>query len=202
VRPGLPDDDVSQYQDVLSRLRRLENGLGSGRIFDLASVTRVDLGPFEGDLVTGVRITIAGYVDTSPAANTFMRLQPNGLSSLSGLGLMINRQLWDGTSHTQGLLFGGALSTSVGFAVAATDWSVTRCGLWAEGVFYTSRVGGVGARKWSGSYDNQDYVTTRSRRVNGQVEGTWDDPSTPVTSIVLAMDDGTFTGRVHAEVVV
>jgi hypothetical protein len=201
MRPQIREDDVSQHLDILGRLRRLEEVQARTRIFDIETATSViDLGAIEGDNITGVRISIAGLVTISPAANTVMRLRINGSPANVSVSRVNHRSYFDGTNSLDDIQ-GAASFSAPGFAVAQTDWAVENCYVWADGMMFTKRLVATNLKRaFIGIYANEDASTNGNRILSGRQHGVWHDISTEITSLSLALDAGTFTGRISAEI--
>jgi hypothetical protein len=168
--------------------------------FNVTGVSSVDLGAIPGESITGVRITLAGRT-FSTGGNTFLRLKPNGLVSMT-TGAVANRSYvgaGPGYAATGDNLFGGALATSPGIVIAETDWGTASNNVFASGVIFTKLNAGGQHRSYLGECANQDAVTDGNNRLSARIHSIWGDASTAVTSLALALDAGTFTGRIVVE---
>lgn len=170
------------------------------RVFEVSAASTVDLGAFDGENITGVRISLFGVV--AGGTDTTLRLRPNGLSPVSA-NSVAELVYSGGSSHAtvSTLLNGGAVGSVAGVPIAHTHWSVAGTVLAANGTFYTPKLGGSVCRIWEGAYTSRDATTDASNIANGVVSAQWNDVSTSITSLALALDAGTFTGRVSVEVV-
>lgn len=168
---------------------------GRTKQFNVAGGAVVDLGAIDGENITGVRIVVKGVAS---AANAVMRLRPNGSAANIAVGRHVQRLYWDGA--TQSTDISGGVSSSVpGFAIGQTDFGVAGSSLWSDVVMHTRTQAGM-KRACYGTYGNEDNVANGDRILSGRQFMVWHDVATPITSLSLAMDAGTFTGRVTLEV--
>lgn len=163
----------------------------------------IDLGRVDGENITGVRISGTGYT-TGTGGDTLLRIRPNGLNNIIS-NVDFHRLVFPaGGPLSQDVVAGGNLvAGTVGLIIASTNWTTASNNLMFDGILYTrivNRDGVSGHRHWSGTYDNQDLVSNRNSRIHGECHAIWGDAATPVSSLVLALDAGSFVGRVRMEI--
>lgn len=163
----------------------------------LTPASVIDLGAVAGEDVTGVRISLSGRT-VGHGGNALVRLRPNGLTGIT------TSAMFDFVSHgaaptytsTSGTSQGGAPASNNGLAVASTQWVVNSNDLSLDGTFYT-RSGKN--RHWIGEYIAQDLVTDPNKWLLGHTSAVWHNTATAITGLVLALDAGTFVGRISLE---
>lgn len=190
--------DVSALQSESSAAdTRLDTLEGRTQTFTFSAVSSISLGAFDGENITGVRIT--GHVITSGGVNTTIRVRPNGLTGISVLALT-HAVIWNtAVTSTDTAANAGNLVNANGMMIAGSGWTTNSNGVWFGGELHT-RKAQLG-RKYIGQYGNHDYVTNVQQHSLATVTSFWNDLSTNITSLTLAIDAGTFTGRVSVEVI-
>jgi hypothetical protein len=177
-----------------TRLDTLET---RSRSFNVTSVTTVDLGAISGEVITGVRIAVVGTL-VGPAVNSFLRLQPNGLTSIT-TGQLGHIVYWEGSFGGHDIPFGSDFGFGTGIIIGHTDFEATTAYVTAEGTLFT-RKGRY--RAWNGNYSNVDFSGAQDRRVFGTFFSTWADSTTTLSSLTLAAEPGySFTGQINLEVI-
>lgn len=161
----------------------------------------VELGGFDGENITGIRIT-ANVRTSSTGGDTFFFLRPNSITSLTGQTIW-HRHFWD-TVSTGHDVVGGANSAGglPGLPIAYTNWAVSANGVMFQGVFYPSCFSGTGFyRHYQGMFNNRDYQSNDDRHLIGSIESVWKDTTTVVNSIGIGINSGAFTGRIVTEII-
>lgn len=187
-----------------NRLALLERQAGGTtkkfeRVLSSATTSTVILPAVDGQNITGVRLT--GQVLTASATSAYLRLRPNGLSSMvtNAIGDLIYIADTPTYSPTeQGQEFGGGVVSSPGVVVAVQRYGTAINTLVFDGVFFT-RTGVY--RVYQGDYTAVDGSTDSNRMARGRVSSQWHDATTAITSLTLALDFGTFTGVVTTEII-
>jgi hypothetical protein len=190
----LPAPVVRSWADVQRNFDFLVGRSQAPIVIPVNGLGSVDLGPVPGESITGVRVTLAGQT-AGTGGNTYIRLRPNGLASITA-NQLTERTYWDGAVQNHDAQLGGNTGGQPGLIICATDWGVGANSVHAFGVLNT-KIGT--ARAWTGIYSNQDVVTNGSRILSGRVLANWNEGSTPITSLLFALDAGTFTGRIVLE---
>ena len=197
---------VGNFQNGLDT--RLDVIEGRVRSFSFSGVPSVDLGTYDGDNITGIRISGAlRFTFTSNGIIAVFSLRPNGLTSIPRQATT-QRSFWDGTTATTDLTFTGASAAGQdGIFIAASDWvsnSGQLNGIWFDGIFFTKRTAGnTTHRNYLGHYSNNDYSANNDRNVQGVVSSRWLDVSTALTSLTFAITNagGTIEGKICTEVI-
>lgn len=168
------------------------------RVIVCSAVTSASLGSIDGDNITGVRITVAGMINGN-TASTYLRLRPNGLTSMS-MAVMAQRAYFSGTPPaTADLAYGAGMATAAGLILATTDWGANNCSIFATHMFGTQVLSSVHRRHMIGQYSNQDIETEPNKYMTGRITSIWNDMTTTVSSLTVVVDSGTFTGRIVVE---
>lgn len=200
MRPIRQDTDSSQYNDLLTRLKRLEQR--SSKPFDLVAASSIDLGSVDGDNITGVRlfghVTVAGISGAS-----FLRIRPNGLSVMPQNAIGEEVSLGTGPSYTTsgvaGLYSGGVFAGGTGLAIAdLRAFTAAALDITFHGFFSTH----TGVRRiYQGMSTTVDLTTDSNRMSQDVLSGRWNDTTTVVESLLMSADSGTLTGRVTMQIV-
>lgn len=188
----------SQVAELESRLEALQRQFSNTRrVYTFSGASTLSLGSFDGDNITGIRISAAGLT-VGHTTDTWMRLRPNGSSAYS-CAHTVHRFYTDSTpSNGHDIILGGAITTNQ-IVVAATNWNTNGNYLAFEGTFFTNKLANQ-TRQYIGRYQNEDYVNSALQRLQGNILGFWYDASTVLSSLSLGLDAGTFSGRVSVEV--
>lgn len=196
ARAQLQDSDSSQYWAIMNRLKRLEGASGK-KLIEVASLSSIDLGAIDGDGITAVRINLVGKV-VGNTGNTFIRLRPNGLSSFSASSIAERTSWPSGGPQGHDVVYGSNATTTSGFLLCATDWGARDNAVKAYQTLDT-RVDATSRRHLSGIYSNQDIEVDANNLLSARVLTEWNDNSTVITSLLVSIDSGTFTGRIVLE---
>lgn len=177
------------------------------RTFTVSGVSSVDLGSFDGDNITGIRISgELRFTFTSTGSVGFFSLRPNGSTSVTRQ-LLSQRSYWDSASLVTDVQGGNSAAGQDGFVIAMTDWVSTsgqRNGIWFDGMFFTRREGASNHyRQYMGRYSNHDYSVNSERTVQASVSSSWVDLTTLLSSLTFAVTNatGTFDGKICVEVI-
>lgn len=203
-----PADLVSQIKDLRAEVARLSRGVNHRRrTFTASGVSSVNLGSFDGDNITGIRISGAlRFTFTSTGTVAVFSLRPNGLTSVTRQ-LVSQRSYWDTVNATTDLQTGASAAGQDGIAIALSDWVSTsgqRNGIWFDGMFFTRREGASNHyRTYLGKYSNHDYSVNGDRFLQASVSSSWMDVATLLSSLTFAVTSatGTFDGKICVEVV-
>ena len=203
MRLARPETDATQHWDLVDKVARLEKSTPRALttvIPSTAPVSVVDLGAVDGPNITGVRVT--GNLKTAgTGGNTVIRLRPNGLSSISVLA-MAHIAIWNTAATSTDLTaYAANFANAGGMMVAGHGWASSSNGVKFSGVLYTDRLAGADNRVYLGQYTNHDLITNTQQHSFATVTSQWNDTSTDVTSLALAIDAGTFYGKIVVEVV-
>lgn len=173
------------------------------RKFSPVGVSSQNLGSISGQSITAVRLT-GQLVTASTGGNTFIRLRPNGLNPIS-TSVIDNEVNWanGGPSGAATPRFASNFVNAAGMVIAPTDWAVASNEVYFEGTFFTNLPAGLGflLRQWIGRYKNHDLINNRQNYMSGSLSSMWGDVSTLLTSLVLVIDAGNFSGRITMEVI-
>lgn len=157
------------------------------------------LDAFDGQAFTAVRLTVTGNTATT-ASNTFLRIKPNGLSTMQTAAIAQRSYTNVAPTYTPAAdaIYGGAYGLSPGIVICETDWGTASNNIWADGILslQTGRV-----RGWLGNFGNSDAVTDGNQRLSGRIHSLWGDLTTVVSSLRWSVDAGTFTGRISVELI-
>jgi hypothetical protein len=197
VQPDGSSDGVGVQQD-LDALASAVPTPDQRRVFFASNATSVNLGNFDGENITGIRIS-ANLRSASSMGPMFLR--PNGLTSMPTQ--WISHRAWSDNvglfTDVQGLI--PITAAQPGMQIAAADFGVTDSAIHFDGIFFTSRLAGAHYRRYIGQYSNMDYQVNSSRSVSASIRVTWGDPFTTVSSLALACSTGNFSGRIALEIV-
>lgn len=169
------------------------------RVITATAVSSISLGAIAGENITGVRISLHGYTS---GGGTWIRLKPNGLATIA-TSTLIQRTAWPvgGPQVAQAIGGSNVNLVTAGLAVCDVAWASggsNSNGVSASGVLFT-KVMGFARRYWSGIYSAQDIAINGSTFLEGTLATLWEDTTTPITSLTLSVDSGTFTGRIVLE---
>src|SRR4051812_24867636 len=134
-------------------------GKVSRRIFSSSAATQVVLGAFDGENITGVRIS-GSLLTASTGGNTTIRLRANGLNPMSVMGL--NSYTWWNTTtvaSNRGNDLSGNYANLGGMAIALTNFGNSAQSVHFHGVLYTAHLfaGGAAVRPtYVGQYETTD----------------------------------------------
>lgn len=198
----LPAPLVKTWQDIQLNFDALGKGTSTPdrRLYkQITPVGVIDLGSFDGENITGVRIT-ANLITSGTGGDTVIRLRPNGSNSVL-VQHLVRRTYWNGASQLSDNLYGANHGVSLGLVVAAHNWAVNANAVSFDGIFHTNRLGVAHYRRWLGRFTNEDYVSNDNQWVSGDSASVWKDTVTPVTGLTLAIDSGAMLGRVSVEVI-
>jgi hypothetical protein len=187
---------VEARRDIAASERRRLNdtkSLRTSNVFEVSAQSVVDLGSYQGENITGIRLSVHGRI-TSPSG--FWRIRPNGGTSFSANGVQ-HITYWDGASQLTAARYGSSITTSAGLSLGVTDWGTSINDISSDSIFFT-KTGAV--RYVQSHFTNADLDADGNRMVTGYQSIKWHDSSTPVTSLTFALDGGSFTGRISVEV--
>lgn len=200
MKPVRPDTDASQHWELIDRINRLESS--APRVITTyipGGTSVIDLGSFDGENITGVRITGNVTVAGAGTSNPVLRVRPNALTGISVLALA-HVAIWNTAAASTDLTtYAGNYASANGMMIAGSGWSTASNGVWFSGVMHTRKA--MGMRKYLGQYANHDFVTNPQQHSFATVTSAWNDSTTDVTSLSLAIDAGTFSGRVTMETI-
>jgi hypothetical protein len=152
-----------------------------------------------------VRIT-AQLAVTGGSGDTYIRLKPNGLASMSTNSIGGGSYIGAGPGYSPTVLgpeFGGAVATSPGIVIGAARYSSGVGDVLLWGTLSTNRAKGALAtwflKQWVGQYSNIERASDANEQLVETIASRWHDNSTPITSLTLSADSGTLTGRIVVE---
>jgi len=187
--------DLLEANDAIldSRLDTIENRI---QTFNPSSVSSIDLGPISGDSITGVKIS--HDVVITGAGVPFLFLRPNGAATISGAN-GARRSWWDGSAIQNDTVYFSNSGTIGGIVLGRSEFGTTDGVSTGQGEFMTRRQGSK-RRHYRGQYTAQDIQSNASLFMSVDVAGYWNDTSTALTSLTIATQSGTFTGRITMEI--
>lgn len=196
VGPSAPDPAVKQLWVDTDEL--INTPVRTTQILINATGT-IPLGTFDGDNITGVRISFAGVVAASAATSVYV--QPNGLATINAQQTAHLAESNAGVmNHTSAAT---NVSSQVGMVVSTAAFTSTEQTFF-DGTFFTGKGGGTAAdAAWVGQYYQIDDIVNGNRTEGGQFYSKWSDSST-ITSLALVPGSGiswTVNGRVTMEVI-
>jgi hypothetical protein len=201
---------LSEQARDLAALRRLEqadvtNIISSRPVAqEFTAQTSVLLGAFDGNNITGVRVSFVGAINGAGVgvAAPLVRLKPNNAASIPAQAVA-SRVYTPTPSYaaTADATYGGAFATVAGLTVGQKSWAVNNGDehFSFTGVFFTPT--SHGWREWDGTFTARDLGADGNRGLKGSVFSTWQDNTTAVVTLWLSIDAGSLTGRVVCEVV-
>lgn len=195
-----PDD----FKNIQKNFDYLGNKLGapatvkSGVSF--ATVAAVSLGNFEGEKITGVRIT--GTVLTAgTGVNPVIRVRCNGLNPMQVMGLNM-WEYWNTAAAAFGNDMGGNYANAGGMPIAQCNHGSTSNAVHFDGVLYTCHLNPVAVQPvYLGIYENCDRIVNSQQHLMGTMKSAWNDLATPITSLMVLIDTGTFSGKIATQVI-
>jgi hypothetical protein len=190
------DDLLKRIASLELRISKLEqNKADLGLSFDVTSQNLIDLGPVDGESITGIKLSMHGRVQN---AEGVMRIRPNGATSFL-LSTLQSITYFNGESQAIVGRLGSDRVYGSGIPIASLDWDVAVNDIAVDGVFLTKM---CLARIYQGQFTNIDLSVSGDRMVTGTQASQWYEGSVPIESFVVALDgSGLFTGRVTMEMI-
>jgi hypothetical protein len=172
--------------------------------FSFANVSSFAIGAVDGNNITGVRLSFIGAINGAGVgvAAPLIRLKPNGATSIPAQAVA-SRVYTPTPSYaaTADATYGGAFATVAGLGVCQKSWAVNNGDEHVSftGIFFTPI--SLGWRQWDGTFTARDLGADGNRGLKGNVFGAWQDNTTTVASLTLAIDAGTFSGKLTMEII-